>query len=79
MVTSNFTPDFPWTPVASNNCNLVLGSATICPIRPIGILAATGERCLDFSVSAADEQQLRQRRSGILQRDRFGFPGDWSQ
>jgi hypothetical protein len=37
-----FHSGFPWTPVASNNCNLVLGSATICPIRPIGILAAAG-------------------------------------
>jgi len=37
-----FHSGFPWTPVASNNCNLVLGSATICPIRPIGVLAAPG-------------------------------------
>ncbi|HXN65946.1 MAG TPA: TonB-dependent receptor [Candidatus Acidoferrales bacterium] len=44
-----FHSGFPWTPVASNNCNLVLGSATICPIRPIGILAEPGN---DASTSA---------------------------
>lgn len=35
-----FHGGFPYTPVASNHCNLVLGSATICPIRPLGMLAA---------------------------------------
>lgn len=38
-----FHSGFPWTPVATNNCNLVLGAATICPLRPIGILATPGD------------------------------------
>lgn len=37
-----FHTGFPWTPVASNNCNLVLGSATICPLRPIGFRGGAG-------------------------------------
>ncbi|MGH9782031.1 MAG: hypothetical protein ACRD33_09450, partial [Candidatus Acidiferrales bacterium] len=37
-----FHSGFPWTPVATNNCNLVLGAATICPLRPIGVFAAPG-------------------------------------
>ena len=39
-----FHSGFPWTPVATNNCNLTLGSATICPIRPIGVLASPGDK-----------------------------------
>lgn len=38
-----FHSGFPWTPVAVNNCNLVLGAATICPLRPIGVFAAPGD------------------------------------
>ena len=38
-----FHSGFPWTPVAVNNCNLVLGAATICPLRPIGVLATPGD------------------------------------
>jgi hypothetical protein len=37
-----FHTGFPWTPVASNNCNLVLGAATICPIRPVAYLGGAG-------------------------------------
>jgi len=37
-----FHSGFPWTPVATNNCNLLLGAATICPLRPIGVFAAPG-------------------------------------
>jgi hypothetical protein len=32
-----FHSGFPWTPVATNDCNLTLGAATICPFRPIGV------------------------------------------
>ncbi|MGA8409459.1 MAG: TonB-dependent receptor [Candidatus Acidiferrales bacterium] len=39
-----FHSGFPWTPVATNNCNLTLGSATICPLRPIGVLTAPGDK-----------------------------------
>lgn len=39
-----FHSGFPWTPVATNDCNLTLGSATICPIRPIGVFARPGDR-----------------------------------
>ena len=44
-----FHSGFPWTPVASNDCNLVLGAATICPIRPIGYVGGAGD---DGSTSA---------------------------
>lgn len=37
-----FHTGFPWTPVASNHCDLVLGAATICPIRPVGYLGGAG-------------------------------------
>jgi hypothetical protein len=33
-----FHSGFPWTPVATNNCNITLGSATICPLRPVAVL-----------------------------------------
>lgn len=39
-----FHSGFPWTPVASNNCTLVLGSTTICPLRPIGLTSAPGTK-----------------------------------
>ena len=32
-----FHSGFPWTPVAVNNCDVTLGAATICPLRPIGV------------------------------------------
>src|ERR1700693_3815252 len=33
-----FHSGFPWTPVATNNCNITLGSTTICPLRPVAVL-----------------------------------------
>ncbi|MGB9070343.1 MAG: TonB-dependent receptor [Candidatus Acidiferrales bacterium] len=44
-----FHSGFPWTPVASNSCNLLLGGVTICPIRPI---AFNGGARIDHSTDA---------------------------
>lgn len=44
-----FHSGFPWTPVASNSCNLLLGGVTICPIRPI---AFNGDAGKDHSTNA---------------------------
>ncbi len=39
-----FHSGFPWTPLATNNCNLTLGAATICPLRPIGVFTSPGNK-----------------------------------
>jgi hypothetical protein len=44
-----FHSGFPWTPVASNSCNLLLGGVTICPIRPIAFTGGAGK---DHSTNA---------------------------
>jgi hypothetical protein len=44
-----FHSGFPWTPVASNGCTLLLGGVTICPIRPTTFNGGAGH---DHSTNA---------------------------
>ena len=75
-----FHTGFPWTPVASNNCNLVLGAATICPIRPVGYLGGAGNGSgnsafLPPATSGAFAANFPNGAANYFDVTKSGFPG----
>jgi outer membrane receptor protein involved in Fe transport len=70
-----FHSGFPWTPVASNDCNLVLGSATICPIRPIGYSGSAGSSADTSAFLPPTASNFPNGATSYFNVNGFGFPG----
>jgi len=71
-----FRSGFPWTPVASNDCNLVLGAATICPIRPIGYLGGAGHDADTSAFLPPAASNFPNGTTDYFDANGFGLPGD---
>ena len=70
-----FHSGFPWTPVASNDCNLVLGAATICPIRPIGYLGGAGNDASTAAFLPPTANNFANGATTYFNVNGFGLPG----
>ncbi len=70
-----FHSGFPWTPVSSNDCMLVLGAATICPIRPIGYLGDAGSNSATSAFLPPTASNFPNGATSYFNVNGFGFPG----
>jgi hypothetical protein len=70
-----FHSGFPWTAVASNDCNLVLGSATICPLRPIGYFGGAGTNSTTSAFLPPTAGNFPNPATSYFDVNGFGFPG----
>ena len=70
-----FHSGFPWTPVASNDCNLVLGAATICPARPTGYLGGAGHDASTEGFLPPTAADFPNGATDYFSVNGFGFPG----
>lgn len=70
-----FHSGFPWTPVASNDCQLVLGSATICPTRPIGYSGGAGSNASTSGFLPPTATSFPNGATTYFNVNGFGIPG----